>query len=34
MLYENLQSFLEHVALAKSIDKEWEGAKSKFNDNA
>ncbi len=25
--YENLQSFLEHVALATSIDQEWEGAK-------
>jgi DNA helicase II / ATP-dependent DNA helicase PcrA len=25
--YNNLQSFLEHVALATSIDKEWEGAK-------
>ena len=25
--YENLQTFLEHVALATSIDQEWEGAK-------
>ena len=25
--YDNLQSFLEHVALATSIDEEWEGAK-------
>jgi len=25
--YDNLQSFLEHVALATSIDKEWEGEK-------
>tara|TARA_B100000886_G_scaffold339387_1_gene304725 strand:+ start:1777 stop:3822 length:2046 start_codon:yes stop_codon:yes gene_type:complete len=25
--YSNLQSFLEHVALATSIDQEWEGAK-------
>ena len=25
--YENIQSFLEHVALATSIDKEWEGEK-------
>ena len=25
--YDNLQSFLEHVALATSIDQEWEGAK-------
>ena len=25
--YENLQSFLEHVALATSVDQEWEGAK-------
>jgi DNA helicase-2/ATP-dependent DNA helicase PcrA len=25
--YENLQSFLEHVALATSIDQEWDGAK-------
>ena len=25
--YENLQDFLEHVALATSIDQEWEGAK-------
>ena len=25
--YENLQSFLEHVALATSIDQEWEDAK-------
>ena len=25
--YEDLQSFLEHVALATSIDQEWEGAK-------
>ena len=25
--YDNLQSFLEHVALATSIDKEWQGAK-------
>ena len=25
--YNNLQSFLEHVALATSIDQEWEGAK-------
>ena len=24
---DNLQSFLEHVALATSIDQEWEGAK-------
>ena len=25
--YENLQDFLEHVALATSVDQEWEGAK-------
>ena len=25
--YDNLQSFLEHVALATSIDQEWKGAK-------
>ena len=25
--YDNLQSFLEHVALATSIDQEWDGAK-------
>ena len=25
--YDNLQSFLEHVALATSFDQEWEGAK-------
>ena len=25
--YDNLQSFLEHVALATSVDQEWEGAK-------
>ncbi len=25
--YDNLQTFLEHVALATSIDQEWEGAK-------
>ena len=25
--YDSLQSFLEHVALATSIDQEWEGAK-------
>ena len=25
--YDNIQSFLEHVALATSIDKEWEGEK-------
>ncbi len=25
--YENLENFLEHVALATSIDQEWEGAK-------
>ena len=25
--YDNLQKFLEHVALATSIDQEWEGAK-------
>ena len=25
--YDNLESFLEHVALATSIDQEWEGAK-------
>ena len=25
--YDNLQSFLEHVSLATSIDKEWEGEK-------
>jgi len=25
--YDNLQNFLEHVALATSIDQEWEGAK-------
>ena len=25
--YDNLQSFLEHVALATSIDQKWEGAK-------
>ena len=25
--YENLQSFLEHVSLASSIDQEWQGAK-------
>ena len=32
--YDNLQSFLEHVALATSIDQEWEGAKNKLDDNA
>ena len=32
--YDNLQSFLEHVALATSIDKEWEGEKINLNDNA
>ena len=32
--YDNLQSFLEHVALATSIDQEWEGCKNKFDDNA
>ena len=31
--YDNLQTFLEHVALATSIDQEWEG-ENKFNDNA
>ena len=25
--YDNLESFLEHVALATSIDQEWKGAK-------
>ena len=25
--YQDLQSFLEHVALATSIDQEWKGAK-------
>ena len=25
--YNDLQSFLEHIALATSIDQEWEGAK-------
>ena len=25
--YDNLESFLEHVALATSIDQEWDGAK-------
>ena len=25
--FDNLQSFLEHVALATSIDQDWEGAK-------
>ena len=25
--YDNLQDFLEHVALATSVDQEWEGAK-------
>ena len=25
--YDNLQDFLEHVALATSIDQEWDGAK-------
>ena len=25
--YDTIQSFLEHVALATSIDQEWEGAK-------
>mgnify|MGYP003314874862 FL=1 len=25
--YDNLQSFLEHVSLATSVDQEWEGAK-------
>ena len=25
--YDNLQNFLEHVALATSVDQEWEGAK-------
>ena len=25
--YDNIQNFLEHVALATAIDKEWEGAK-------
>ena len=25
--YENLENFLEHVALATSVDQEWEGAK-------
>ena len=29
--YDNLQSFLEHVALATSTDQNWEG-KSKFNE--
>ena len=28
--YEGLQVFLEHVALATSIDQEWEGAKVKL----
>jgi len=28
--YDNLQSFLEHVALATAIDKEWEGEKINF----
>ena len=32
--YNNLESFLEHVALATSIDQNWEGAKSKFDDYA
>ena len=31
--YDNLQGFLEHVALATSIDQEWEGAKM-IDDNA
>ena len=31
--YDSLQSFLEHVALATSIDQEWQGAKNKFDDN-
>ena len=31
--YENLQNFLEHVALATSVDQN-EGAKNKFNDYA
>ena len=25
--YDSLQSFLEHVALATSVDQEWQGAK-------
>ena len=32
--YDNLQNFLEHVALATSIDQEWEGAKINLHDYA
>ena len=32
--YDSLQSFLEHVALATSVDQEWLRCKSKSYDNA
>ena len=31
--FDNLESFLEHVSLATSIDQQWEG-ENKFNDHA
>ena len=31
--FDNLESFLEHVALATSLDQDWQ-MKSKFNDFA
>ena len=32
--FDNLESFLEHVSLATSIDQDWDGQINKFNDYA
>ena len=32
--FDNLESFLEHVSLATSIDQDWEGEKNKYDDDA
>ena len=32
--FDNLESFLEHVSLATSVDQEWDGEKDKYDDNA
>ncbi len=30
--FDNLESFIEHVALATSIDQDWDGQKIKIKD--
>ena len=32
--FDNLESFLEHVSLATSVDNDWDGEKVNLNDNA